>query len=215
MTTHERLRKAQQAKVKQLTDPASYAIDYSRPLGPQYKNLVHKANLRIDKLMKLSKFEGYKNVKKWSLANLIYSAKGRGYLTKTGKISSKIPETEAEIQKRIKALQTFLSSITSTKVGINELYQKRADTINERYGTNFTWQDIGTYFESGISQKYDEKYGSKTALKAIGEIQKQSDLIQQEVKQHKAKTIRVDDSELQTTVDQLLKDRTLTRLGLY
>lgn len=197
------------------TNPERYKIFEHRDIGPQYKRLVHMANLRMDKLQKLSDQEGFKGVTKWSMAKMQYEARVRGYLTESGRISSRTPKTEKEIRERIKSLQTFLTAPTSTKSGILDIYQKRADTINERYGTDFSWQDLATYFESGTSEKYDSKYGSKTALKALGKIQKNSKEIQQQITQHKKKELHIDDSELQKTVDSMLKDKGLTRLGLY
>lgn len=198
-----------------ITDIERYKIYSHRSIEPQFQRLVHMANLRMDKLEKLSKSEGFKGVTKWSMSNIQYEARLHGYLTPSGRISSKIPNNPKELKKRIKELQRFLTSPTSTKSGIIKIYQKRADTINKRYGTTFSWQELGTYFESGTAEKYDSKYGSKTALKSLGEIQKNASEIKKQVAQHKAKTLRVDDSELQNTVDNMLKDKGLTRLGLY
>lgn len=215
MNTHEKLRKAQQTLVNKLMNPARYEIDYTRDVSSQYKRLVHNVNLRIDKLRELSKEEGFKGITKWSMQKLQYEAGLHGYLTEKGRISSVVPTSKREFNKRLKELQTFLTAPTSTRAGIMEIYQKRADTINKRYGTNFDWQDLGKYFESGLSEKYDTKYGSKTALKSIGQIQKNAEQIKKQVEQHKKKMIIAEDSELQSTVDELLKDKGLTRLKLY
>lgn len=197
------------------TNPERYKIWEHRAIEPQYQRLVQQVNTRFRELKKLEGQEGFKSVTKWSMRTLKHEAELYGYLTPSGRISAKIPESQSELFSRIRELQKFLTAPTSTKTGIIDIYQKRADTINERYGTDFTWEDMGKYFESSSAEKNDTKYGSKTALMAIGEIQKQADTLKEQVRQHKAKHIIVEDSQLQKTVDDLLRNKGLTRLGLY
>lgn len=210
--------KARAAKLKKLTSPETYQSN--APLELQYKRLAHTANLRMDKLRELSKESGFQGVTKMSMAKLQHSARVRGFLTESGRLSEAIPKingniNQSELKIRIKELQYFLTRPTSTKTGIIEINQKKADTINERYGTDFTWQDIETYFESGFAEKADSKYGSKTALRALGVIQKNKDTVRKQMQQHRKKVVIADDSQLQKSVDKALKDKGLTRLGLY
>ena len=79
-------------------------------------------------------------------------------------------------------LRYFLTSPTSTKSGIVEGYEKRAQTLNERYGTNFTRKDLAEYFDRGLADKMAAShFESKTALYAIGKIQNTLDKIRKGV----------------------------------
>ena len=80
------------------------------------------------------------------------------------------------LEHKIEDIKTFLSSMTSTKTGIKN-YMQRAKKINERYGTNFTWDTLNKYYESELEMKIDEKYGSKVKMKAVAYIQKNKDKI--------------------------------------
>ena len=92
----------------------------------------------------------------------------------------------------IKDIQTFLSAPTSTKTGIKEIYLKRAQTINEKYGTNFTWEDIGSFFDSTMYSSLDNKYDSDTIVEAWGVIQDNKKLVKKIMKE-KDKHIKVKD----------------------
>ena len=85
------------------------------------------------------------------------------------------PKTETEMKAKIRDMQTFLASPTSTKAGIVSVYKKKADTINKRYGTDWTWEDVAKYFLKKQNEKYDKIAASKTILIAIGKIQKAED----------------------------------------
>jgi hypothetical protein len=79
-------------------------------------------------------------------------------------------------REKIMSMRAFLQSPTSTKQGIIETYQKRADTINKEYFGGekvLKWQDLENYFGKGRADKEDRNMpGSKTALYAIGVIKK-------------------------------------------
>ena len=78
---------------------------------------------------------------------------------------------ETRLRSKIQDIKAFLESPTSTKKGITQVYKNRVDTINQKYGTNFTWQQFAKFTESETFNKLDWEYGSKTIMKAIGVIQ--------------------------------------------
>lgn len=137
-----------------------------------FKRLAKQADKRMRRLEDLAKQPGYENVLKWSYAVAQHELAGLGAdrwervpnRTATGAIS------QQNLQRRLNAVKRFLESPTSTKRGIGKVYQERANTLNERYGTEFTWEEMAKFFESGMFQALDMEYGSKTKMKALGVI---------------------------------------------
>lgn len=88
--------------------------------------------------------------------------------------------------------KNFLEDTTSTYKGFSETAQKRADTINKRfgkYGVNVTPEQIQQLFEDEYFKKLADAYGSTTALRMIGKLQKNADdlkdMIEKAQRQHK------------------------------
>lgn len=142
-----------------------------------YKRLAKAADRRLRRLEELSKQPEFKKVKKYAYAVAMRDIQSFTPGKKTFDI--KAPEDERLFKEKIAAMQHFLELPTSTKAGIVEVYQKRTDTINKTYGTNFTWQELADYFNKGYSDKVAKQVGgSKTALYAIGKIQRtEEDLV--------------------------------------
>ena len=132
-----------------------------------YRRLAKVSDQRLVRLEELSTKTYFKNVLKYSYATAINDIEIFGEGTR---FNTKPPSDRRLFNEKIMAMRRFLSAPTSTKAGIIETYQKRADTINKNYGTNFTWQEITDYYNKGIADKLSKEYGSRTALYAIGKI---------------------------------------------
>lgn len=171
---------------------AKYEHDYrqtdvSRKSGESdaayYKRLAKVADQRLVRLEKLAEKQGFESVTQYA-----YKAAARELTLNFGanpdrpRFNTKLPTTsKGEIitelyNERLAVLKDFLTSPTSTKGGIVDVYQQRADTLNDRYGTQLSWQDMADFFESGQAERLFKEYGSKTVLKAIGTIQNMKDL---------------------------------------
>lgn len=143
-----------------------------------YRRLAKVADQRMVRLEKLSQQPGFKGVKKFAYA----SAKDMLEFFGGNRFNVKPPEDRRLFQEKIMTMRYFLTSPTSTKSGIIESYEKRARTLNERYGTNFTWKDLAEYFDRGLADKMAAShFESKTALYAIGKIQNTLDKIRKGV----------------------------------
>ena len=134
-----------------------------------YKRLAKVADRRLARLRELSKQPGFEKVKKYAYSVAMRDIQS---FNKGGThFDVKAPEDEQLFKEKIAAMKHFLELPTSTKAGIIETYQKRADTINATYGTDFTWQELADYFNKGYSEKVAKAVGgSQTALYAIGLI---------------------------------------------
>jgi len=162
-----------------------------------YKRLSKAADRRLRDLEKLSSQGKYANVKQWAYANAMYDLKAL-YGEKATRFDVKIPTTkDADIDQRrymarINAVKRFLEAPSSLKSEIDIIYDKRADTLNKRYGTNFNWESVGKYFESGLHKKLDRLFGSKTAMKVIAKLQEKGIDVREAVHDIDLRTTRSD-----------------------
>ena len=127
------------------------------------------------------------------------------------RFNTKPPEGEDLIAK-INDIKSFLSSPTSSKQGIINVYKKRADTVNKKYGTKFTWKQLAKYYDSGQAELWDAKFGSKTALMTIASLQKNKQKLVKAIKEADRRDIRIDSKDssmIKKTVDMALKDNKL------
>ena len=118
-----------------------------------------------------------------------------------------------EWRERVNEMQRFLKSPTSTKSGI-DMIQKATKSINEKYGTDFKWNEFASFIESGDFEKLKETYGSDVILRAMGKIQAAQDKIKKGLDEH-AKSMRgpADDvaEEIMRSKKHLQFKRNMTR----
>ena len=148
-------------------------------LEAEYKLLAMRADKRLQRLEKYMQRSGYETLSKGAYARAmrdieIWSGKGRKrFLTKA-------PGNVEELQAKINDIKAFLRSDTSTlKPGIDtqgyavSVYEKQAQTFNNRYGGDFTWQELANYYGSKKADKIAKSIkASKSVARALGEFKK-------------------------------------------
>lgn len=169
-TKHE-YKSAERSKEKIQQKAGETDIEY-------YTRLAKMADQRLVRLEKLSGEKGFENVLKYAYAAAIDDIARYGGAGKKPRYNIKPPEDPNTFHEKIKDMQRFLSAPTSSKGGIIETYQARAESINKTYGTDFTWQDLADFFQSGDADRIFEAYASQTALRAIGVIQYTKDQLE-------------------------------------
>ena len=177
-----------------------------------YRRLAKTADQRLVRLESYEHDKYFKPATQWAYAKAqkdIQKWQNKGPEDKRLRFNTAPPKGEEQLLAKINDIKSFLESPTSTKQGIINVYKKRADTLNRKYGTQFTWQSLAKYYESGQAEAWDAKFGSKTALKTIAQLQKQDKKVKEAIKKAEAKDIRVDNSVLQKTVDMALADNNL------
>lgn len=172
-----------------------------------YRTVAKSADQRLVRLERYSEQDNFKVAKQWSYARAqrdIEAWSGEG----ATRFNTKPPDSVTSLKAKIEDIKTFLESPTSTKQGIKSIHQKRADTLNKKYGTNFTWDQVGTFFESKLSQDMDKKMGSGTKIRVIAQIQKSKKQVVKSIEEANARDLRVPDN----MVGELVKD-TVTEYG--
>lgn len=160
------------------------------PFVNYYERMSRSANQRLRSLEKLAQTDDhFKGVLKYAYANAMYDIK---HITKSAdknRFPISVPKSKdgelniMEMHRRLSAVKRFWESPTSTKTGIKEVFQRRADTVNKRiakgdYGTamegNLTWEDLARFYESDIADKIKSNYGSDTIIMALATIKNAS-----------------------------------------
>lgn len=175
----------------------------------EYNKLAKKADRRMRELERFSRYDEYK-----SILNYAYARAKRdidAWTPPTAKEKKprwqrNAPTDTRTLKAKIADIEKFLNKKTSTVTGVKKVYEKRANTINKKYDTNFTWQQLANYFDTGLAEKTSDKYGSKTMLKAIGVIQKSPEKALAIIKQKSEDHIQVSNVAVKNTVNELLKE---------
>lgn len=167
-------------------------------LYKEFRSLAKRADQRAVRLEKYAQRPGYEAIT--GFAYRVFQSSLKGFATEKQLAAyaegvplraNVVPKSNRQMRAKIGVLRQFLAAQSSTlqgvrqrnpytgeyeiKAGIKEIYMKRAQTFKDRYGLDVPWQKIGSVFESKAYQNLDKKYGSKTILKAIAQIRRNTD----------------------------------------
>ena len=148
----------------------NYEMRPGESIQGYYRRIAKVADQRLVRLERLADQAGYGNADQWA-----YKKAMRDISTWSGdaatRFNTKPPENIKQLQAKINDIKAFLGAPSSTKSGIQRVYQSRANTINNKYGTNFSTGDLEDLFSSAFWKKVDaKKIDSDTVMKAIGYI---------------------------------------------
>lgn len=101
-----------------------------------------------------------------------------------------IPKDLKHLRRALKNVERFLGAVTSTWQGFKRKdVQKRVDTLNQKYNTNYSAEDLQRLGSSGLIDRFKNKGGSETGMKALGFVQRKKEdlkrLVDKARKQHK------------------------------
>lgn len=101
-----------------------------------------------------------------------------------------IPKDIKHLRRALKNVERFLGAVTSTWQGFKRKdVQKRVDTLNQKYDTNYSAEDLQRLGSSGLIDRFKNKGGSETGMKALGFVQRKKEdlkrLVDKARKQHK------------------------------
>lgn len=147
-----------------------------------FKALAKQADQRLVRLERYAGQPNYGNLLDYAYANAMYDIRaltGDPDAVRFNRIPSKTKSgafNQQNLHAKINAVKRFLESPTSTKQGITKVYKQRADTINKRYGTDMTWQEMAAFYSSSAAQKIENEYkASKSVVRALGALRRIGD----------------------------------------
>ena len=183
-------------------------------LEKEYYRLAHQADTRIRRLLDLSKQPGFENAQNWALRSAQRSIR-RWSGDKATRFETKAPENKRSLRAKMADIRSFLGMKSSTKTGIKQSYKDRAETLNKRFGTSFTWETVGNFFESEVGQKLDAQYGYQTNFMAIGEIQNNEEKILNALKNNEQLNLHIDNPNVRNRINELISEYGLDITKLY
>lgn len=139
-----------------------------KQLKREYKRLAKAADGRLRTLESHANDPHFQNILGYAYRKAeMYTSQ---YNSKGSKVRFDVvpPDNINTIQARINEVNDFLNMATSSIQKIKHMYIEKTKTINDRYGTNFKWQELAAYYEEEKNREIDEKYGSKTLIKVLG-----------------------------------------------
>ena len=197
------------AKQLQILDPDFKLPDSYEDLVKVYRKAAKAADQRMVRLERLSEEENFKTADKYAYAKAqrIIKEWSGGDATR---FNVKPPASTSALKEKIQDIKDFLGSATSTKQGIKNVHMKRADSLNKKYGTNYTWEQWDTFLNSELIKKLDEKLGgspktgASTREEAIGTLVKNKDKVIEAVEKSNAAELHVEDRMVGSVVRDLI-----------
>lgn len=184
-----------------------------------YKAIAKRADRRLRNLEKAAEARPhYKTATQWAYARAMKDIESR-FGEGVSRFDRRLPANASRLQiiAAISDVQTFLDAPTSSLTGIKNVYEKRTETINAKYGTDYKWEDLADLLSSGQYDKLANTYGSQTTWKTIGEMQKKKKEIAEEMNlisdTHKRISSK-DESAINKEIARRLAESGLTLEGL-
>lgn len=132
----------------------------------EYNRLAKKADARLRALECYQHEKNFKTATEWAYAKAMRDIKSWGGNKRFQTSAKNLSDTELKM--KIKDIENFLESPTSTKRGIINTYKKRVDTLNKNLGTKFTWSEFAKFIKSDTYEKIDSLFGSNTIFSVVG-----------------------------------------------
>lgn len=174
----------------------------------EYKQKAKRADQRLVRLEALAYEEHFHGVLEYSYKRAIHDIASWGG---NNRFNTAPPTNVTQLEAKLSDIERFLASPTSKKTSILAIYKKRADTINDRYGSEFdvkfTWEDIANYYEDKKDVRKDIQLGSKTEVRALAVLKKLGGDVVNDIKETKDKIQRItgEDKVLAKEVEKIVK----------
>lgn len=194
-------------KTADILNPFFQMPDDKKELEKVYRTLAKSADQRLLRLERYSEQEDFKNITKWAYAKAMNDIQ-RWSGSNANRFNTAPPKNKLQLIAKINDITSFLESATSTKAGIVKMFKKRADTINDKYGTNFSWTDLGEFFESEYYQNLENKFkDSNTILIVLGEMQANKEKVLEGLKSKSKRVEYVATDQIQKRIEKAMRDK--------
>ena len=185
--------KRQRAGLSYIMNPFYEAPSSYDELVKDYRTLAKAADQRLVRLEKYVKEEGFGHAQDYAYRRAMHDIEAWGGGTRWNR---RPPESMAKLKAKMQDIKTFLMADTSTKGGLRSVEQRRADTLNEKFGTDFTPAEISKFFDSKLRKKMEDKVlDSNTMVKTIAVMRRNKSVILQKGKSRKKKLEEISQAE--------------------
>ena len=195
------------AKMLQILDPDFKLPDSYEDLVKVYRKAAKAADQRMVRLEQLSQEENYKSADKYAYAKAQRAIREWSGEQAT-RFNTKPPASTSALKEKIQDIKSFLGSSSSTKTGLKNVHMSRAKSLNDRYGTNYTWQQWDTFLNSEFMKKLDKDYGYNSKDAVIGTVMRNKDEIIDQLEE-------ANEIEIYTTDDEMANEVVNTILNEY
>lgn len=171
-----------------------YAKNRLADLQKDWKRLAKRADQRLVRLEKASSRSEYSGILTYSYRRAMQDIKAFGG-QKAKRFNIKKPASIREAKMRIKALERFLESPTSTVAGVKKIYKKKAESLNKHYDMDITSYDLDKLIRSGIFDRLKTNYGSPIFMEIIATVQRDKEKIKKAMEEADKKDIEIFDTK--------------------
>lgn len=188
-------------------------IKKGETLEHAYRRLAKQADQRLVRLEAAAREPVYKGVLTYAYGGAmddIHHWSG----DKANRFNTAPPTTEKELRAKINDITRFLNSPTSTKSGITKMYKARTETLNKKYGTNFTWQEAGRFFEQRNDKIEGKAASSDLVLKSIGKMQQAAQKVVADMEKSAEDHQVLSDAEINDAIYDQLEKNGVSAAGL-
>ena len=185
-------------------------------LEKEYRKLAKRADQRLVRIEQLSKSDKkFRGAKQFAYERARRDIKAWGGSTGKPRFNTKPPKTVQGLKAKIADIRNFLDSKTSTKTGIKSTYKKGAETMRQKYGYSASWEDMVKYYQKGINNKLESKFGYNTTIIALGVIQKNKSKVKKELAESGNNALTTDKA-LNRVINEMLSEhsRDLKEIGV-
>lgn len=181
-------------------------IKEGETLEHAYTRLAKQADQRLVRLEQLADAQPdkYQGALKFAYGSAAADLKNiKGSIGKP-RFNRAMPTDKKTLQARVNDMISFINSPSSTKGGIDKIYQKRVDTINERYGTIFTWEEWARFIETK-KDDFNKNWNSKLILTQIGIMQQNPETVIADLQASADAHKNVSDAEINDAIYEKLE----------
>ena len=195
--------------------PKGKNIDAFKSELKEFQKLAKRADERLRQIKdNYSKRKGFENMINWAYKKAMRDIKhwSGNDATTFNQGASKLSLNQLRAKKH--DVEEFLNAPTSKISSTVDLYQRRADTINERYGTNFSWEELGTVFEDKENNDFYQK-GGISYVEAVGYMKDNEEALLQSLEDNSRLVIRTGSRKANQMARDLISEYGLDFTKLY
>ena len=181
-----------------------------------FKRLAKQADQRLVRIERYAKEKNFQGMINYAYASAMYDIRNLTSNPDANRFNTVPTKTKdgsinvRNLRAKINAVKRFLEAPTSTKQGLTKVYKNRANTVNRKYGTNFTWQDLAAYYSKNSNRAFDSEYGSDTMLIVLDGLKELKTMDPEDIKKAAAGDIKICEDEVANEIAENLLQQGLT-----